>query len=232
MEFKGTNALYPILDAGFLAGVEERAGFLRRIVLGLAEAGVGILQYRNKMGDRAEILADARVMREAFSPMSQNRDLSASSGQAMGHPVGSRMLLILNDWPELAVEAGFDGVHVGQTDMSPAEARAIVGPEKIVGVSTHNEAQLRAADQEPVDYIAVGPVYATATKENPDPVVGLEGVRLARSLTRKPLVGIGGITAENAGAVLEAGADSVAVISGIFAPGGDPAKLATNFPRH
>ena len=213
-------SLYPILDASYLTSVDDRAGFLRRIVQGLEEAGVGILQYRNKAGGKAEILADARVMREAFLPMSQNRD--------MGHP---HLLLILNDWPELAVEAGFDGVHVGQTDMSPSEARAIVGPGKIVGVSTHNEAQLRAADQQPVDYIAVGPVYATATKENPDPVVGLEGVRRARSLTSKPLVAIGGITAENAGAVLEAGVDSVAVISAIFAPGGDPAKLALNFPR-
>jgi len=203
-------SLYPILDAGYLTGAEDRAGFLRHIVQGLAEAGVGILQYRNKIGGRSEILADARVMRDA-------RD--------------SPMLLILNDWPELVVEAGFDGVHVGQTDVSPAEARAIVGPGKIVGVSTHNEAQMRAADLEPVDYIAIGPVYATATKENPDPVVGLEGVRLARSLTRKPLVAIGGITAENAGAVLEAGADSVSVISAIFAPGEDAAKLARNFPR-
>ena len=220
MAIKGIfPSLYPILDASYLAGADDRAGFLRHIVQGLAGASVGIVQYRNKTGDKAEILADALVMREAFLPMSQNRD--------MGHP---HLLLILNDWPELAVEAGFDGVHVGQTDISPAEARAIVGPEKIVGVSTHHEAQLRAADLEPVDYIAVGPVYATATKENPDPVVGLEGVRLARSLTRKPLVGIGGITAENAGAVLEAGADSVAVISGIFAPGEDAAMLVRNFP--
>jgi thiamine-phosphate pyrophosphorylase len=202
--------LYPILNASYLTGADDRAGFLRRMVQGLTEAGVGILQYRNKTGDEVEILADARVMREATD---------------------FRMLLILNDWPGLAVEAGFDGVHVGQTDVSPAEARAIVGPEKIVGVSTHNEAQLRAADLEPVDYIAVGPVYATATKENPDPVVGLEGVRLARGLTRRPLVGIGGITAENAGAVLEAGADSVAVVSGIFAPGCDAVALARNFLR-
>jgi thiamine-phosphate pyrophosphorylase len=198
-------SLYPILDAGYLAGAEDRAGFLRQIVQALAGAGVGILQYRNKAGGEAEILADARVMREAAD---------------------SQILLILNDFSELALEADFDGVHVGQTDMSPAEARAIVGPGKMVGVSTHNEAQLRTADRQPVDYIAVGPVYATATKENPDPVVGLEGVRLARELTRKPLVGIGGITAENAAAVLKAGADSVAVISGIFAPGRDAAKLA------
>jgi len=221
MAIKGIfPSLYPILDASYLAGADDRAGFLRHIVQGLAGASVGIVQYRNKTGDEAEILADALVMREAFLPMSQNRD--------MGHP---HLLLILNDWPELAVEAGFDGVHVGQTDVSPARARATVGPGKIVGVSTHNEAQMRAADLEPVDYIAIGPVYATATKENPDPVVGLEGVRLARSLTRRPLVGIGGITAENAGAVLEAGADSVAVVSGIFAPGCDAVALARNFLR-
>src|SRR6185437_2655650 len=150
---------------------------------------------------------DARVMREAAGP---------------------EMLLILNDFPGLAVEAGLDGVHVGQTDLSPAEARAIVGPGKIVGVSTHNEAQLRTADQQPVDYIAYGPVFATVTKENPDPVVGLEGLRAARGLTRKPLVAIGGITLENAASVRNAGADSVAVISAIFAPG-DAAKLATGF---
>ncbi|HEX5234757.1 MAG TPA: thiamine phosphate synthase [Silvibacterium sp.] len=197
-------ALYPVLDAGFLASVPDREVFLRRLMRDLAEAGVGILQYRNKSGDRAEILADGRVIRDAVA--------------------GLRMLLILNDWPELAIAVGFDGVHVGQTDVSAAEARGVVGPGKIVGVSTHNEAQLRAADLQPLDYIAIGPVFATATKENPDPVVGLEGVRLARSITRKPVVAIGGITLENAAQVREAGADSVAVITAVFAPGRDPEK--------
>ena len=201
-------SLYPILDAGYLAGAEDRAGFLRRLVRELAAVGVAILQYRNKAGGEAQILADARAMREAAGP---------------------ETLLILNDFPGLAVEAGFDGVHVGQTDMNPAEARAIVGAGRIVGVSTHNEAQLRATARQPVDYIAFGPVFATPTKENPDPVVGLEGVRQARCLTRRPLVAIGGITLENAAAVREAGADSVAVISAIFAPGGDAAKLAAGF---
>jgi thiamine-phosphate pyrophosphorylase len=202
-------ALYPILDASFLPSSTGRADFLRRTVESLAKAGVGILQYRNKTGSEAEILADARVMREAAG--------------------GSSVRLILNDWPELAVEAGFDGVHVGQTDMSPAEARAIVGDNRIVGVSTHNQTQLRTADADPVDYIAFGPVFATATKENPDPVVGLEGIQLARRLTQKPLVAIGGITPENAGEVWRAGADSVAVISAIFKQGSDPASLAGDF---
>lgn len=202
--------LYPILDAAFLESAEDRDTFLRQLIRDLADAGISVLQYRNKTGTEAEILADAHVMRDA---------------------AGSRLLLILNDWPELAVAAGFDGVHVGQTDLSPAEARGIVGPGKIVGVSTHNEAQLRAADREPVDYIAIGPVFATATKANSDPVVGLEGVRLARSLTRKTLVAIGGITVENAAAVRRAGADSIAVISAIFSPGRDAAKSAEDFLR-
>lgn len=211
MGLNGTfPAVYPILDASFLASAKDRAIFLRRLVADLAEAGVEILQYRNKCGDETEILADTRVMREA---------------------AGERMLLILNDWPALAFEAGFDGVHVGQTDVSPDEARRILGSGKIVGVSTHDEAQLRAADFQMVDYIAIGPVFATATKVNPDPVVGLEGVRLARGLTNKPLVAIGGITHENAALVRQAGADSVAVISAIFVPGGDAAKLAKDFLR-
>jgi thiamine-phosphate pyrophosphorylase len=202
--------LYPILDASFLASAEDRAAFLERLVGDLAQAGVEVLQYRNKTGTEAEVLADARVIREA---------------------AGSGTLLILNDWPELALAAEFDGVHVGQRDVSPVQARAIVGPGKIVGVSTHSEAQLRMADREPVDYLAIGPVFATATKANPDPVVGLDGVRMARSLTSKTLVAIGGITVENAGAVRQAGADSIAVISAIFAPGFDASKSAADFLR-
>jgi thiamine-phosphate pyrophosphorylase len=199
--------LYPILDASFLPS-ENRAGFLTRLISELADAGVTLLQYRNKQGGDSEVLADAAVMR-----------------QAAAHAVR----LIMNDSPELAVRAGFDGVHVGQEDLSPVEARRIAGPERIVGVSTHNRAQLERAAAQPVDYIAIGPVFATASKENPDPVVGLEGVREARRLTTKPLVAIGGITLENAGQVLEAGADSVAVISALFGLGKDSAKIAKDF---
>ena len=182
--------------------------FLQGLVRELADAGVAILQYRNKQGSEAEILADARAMRSA---------------------AGSGLRLILNDWPVLAVEADFDGVHVGQQDLSPRAAREIAGTNRIVGVSTHNEAQLREADLESVDYIAIGPVFSTSSKENPDPVVGLEGVRLARSITQKPLVAIGGITVGTVAQVRDAGADSVAVISAIFMHGGNPVKLAKDF---
>lgn len=203
-------ALYPILDASFLPST-DRSGALRQIVRDLAGAGVQILQYRNKSADESQILADSRTLREAAS--------------------GTGLLLILNDYPALAVQAGFHGVHVGQTDMPADEARRILGPGKILGVSTHNRAQLFAADSQPVDYIAIGPVYPTATKQNPGPVIGLEGVQLARQLTRKPLVAIGGITAANAAAVRRAGADSVALISAIFQPGMDVAERARKFLR-
>lgn len=201
--------LYPILDSAILPPPgEARRSALETLVRQLAGAGVGILQYRNKKGSEAEILEDARVMRRAAGPA---------------------LKLILNDWPALAAQADFDGVHIGQQDLSPHRARQIVGNDRIVGVSTHNEAQLRIADNEPVDYIAVGPVFATASKENADPVIGLEGVRLARALTQKPLVAIGGITLATAAQVRDAGADSIAVISAIFAPGNSPAKLAKDF---
>lgn len=200
--------LYPILDSSFLPDLSGRPEFLKQLLRHLADAGVKILQYRNKSGNQEEILADARCLRAT---------------------AGNRLLLIMNDWPTLAVEAGFDGVHVGQTDIKPTEARRIVGPERIVGVSTHNEAQLRAADTEPVDYIAYGPIFATSSKQNPDPVVGLDGLSYARTLTQRPLVAIGGITPANAGQVCAAGADSIAVISAVFAPGGNPAKLAGDF---
>lgn len=202
-------ALYPILDSAFLPLPGNREAFLRRVVSDLAQSGIRILQYRNKQGTESEILADARIIRDAAA--------------------GEQIALILNDWAELALAASFDGVHVGQTDLSPAEARGIVGSTKIVGVSTHNRAQLLAADGQPVDYIAIGPVFATATKANPDPVVGLEGVRAARALTQKPLVAIGGITIQNAAAVRQAGADSVASISSIFSPGIAPPNAARAF---
>jgi thiamine-phosphate pyrophosphorylase len=124
------------------------------------------------------------------------------------------------------VAAGFQGVHVGQDDLSPEGARLVVGDNRLVGVSTHNAEQLQLADRAPVDYIAIGPIFGTRSKANPDPVVGLDGLRAVRKLTTKPLVAIGGITRENCRSVIDAGADSVAVIADLFA---DPRKRAEEF---
>jgi thiamine-phosphate pyrophosphorylase len=135
-------------------------------------------------------------------------------------------MLIMNDRADLCLAAGFDGVHVGQDDLSPAGVRAVIGPDRWLGVSTHNVEQVRAADQTDATYIAIGPVFATASKANPDPVIGLEGVRAARVLTRKPLVAIGGITRANFREVLAAGADSVAVIGDLLK---EPRRAAQEF---
>jgi thiamine-phosphate pyrophosphorylase len=134
----------------------------------------------------------------------------------------------MNDRADLALAADFDGVHVGQDDLLPESVRKIIGPERWLGVSTHNPEQLAEADQTSADYLAIGPVFSTSSKEKPDPVIGLEGVRRARQLTRKPLVAIGGITRANAVSVIEAGADSVAVISDLLL---HPRKSAEEFFR-
>lgn len=154
--------------------------------------GTTLLQLRNKQGSARDFLAQARAIREA---------------------IGAGARLILNDRADLCLAADWDGVHLGQQDLSPDAARAILGNARLVGVSTHSPEQVRAAERPDVDYIAIGPVYPTRSKEQPDPVIGLDGVRAARALTRKPLVAIGGITLENCRAVFDAGADSLAVIS-------------------
>ena len=189
---QGLPHFYPILDAGLLlqAGLSIET-FARE----LREAGIRFLQYRDKEASDEVLLERAAILRRIF-------------------PSDSR--LILNDRVPLVLSAGYDGVHVGQDDLSPEEARALLGPEVIVGVSTHSERQLVSAADSPADYIAIGPVFATSSKQVPDPVVGLQGVRAARALTDKPLVAIGGITRANCAAVIEAGADSVAVISDLI----------------
>ncbi len=198
--------LYPIVDAGGLAargvGLEEFATELR-------DAGVTLLQYRDKSGSPQNILRNAALIREAFA--------------------GVDCRLILNDRADLAVLAGWDGVHVGQTDLAPEDARRVMGAGRWVGVSTHNDEQVRIADGSTADYVAVGPVFATGTKADAEPVIGLEGVRRTRALTGKPIVAIGGITRSNARSVIEAGADSVAVISALLAEGESVAKVARDF---
>jgi len=198
--------LYAIADAQMLAA---RDVAIQDFADSLRTAGVTLLQYRDKSGSPREILRAAAMLRETFS------DPAAK--------------LIMNDRADLAVLSGFNGVHVGQDDLSPEDARAVVGTQRLVGVSAHNEAQVRAADASCADYIAIGPVFVTGSKHNPDPVVGLEGVRRARALTRKPLVAIGGITRANAFKVIDAGADSVAIISALIAPGESLEHIARDF---
>jgi thiamine-phosphate pyrophosphorylase len=221
--------LYPILDAGCF----REAAALFDAAQELAAAGCPLIQYRNKSGKARVMLEHARELRRLF-PQSQNPHFSQNRGE-VGHPSAegsshtkNSVRLIMNDRADLCLAADFDGVHVGQDDLSPESVRAIIGPDRWLGVSTHNPEQLREADLTSADYLAIGPVFATSSKESPDPVVGLEGVRRARALTRKPLVAIGGITRANAASVIDAGADSVAVISDLLR---DPCKSAEEFFR-
>lgn len=199
------SRLYPILDVACFADANALFDAAEEIVAG----GITLFQYRNKSGSARQMLDQARELKWRFS--------------AQG-PVK----LIMNDRADLCVAAGFDGLHVGQDDLSPDAARRIIGPDRILGVSTHNPDQLAAADKTSADYLAIGPVFATSSKANPDPVVGLEGVRSARALTRKPLVAIGGITRQNARSVIDAGAHAVAVISDLIRA---PRKSAEEFLR-
>jgi thiamine-phosphate pyrophosphorylase len=214
--------LYPILDASFFADTKALLAAAEE----LASAGVTLMQYRNKSGNAREMLEHARGLRRIF-PKDQNPHFSQNQGE-VGHPITNSVLLIMNDRADLCVATDFDGVHVGQDDLSPESVRKIIGPDRWLGVSTHNAEQLGEADLTSADYLAIGPVFATSSKEKPDPVVGLEGLRRARSLTRKPLVAIGGITRANAASVIEAGADSVAVISDLLM---EPGKSAEEFLR-
>jgi thiamine-phosphate pyrophosphorylase len=184
--------VYPIVDTEIFTnrgvGVEvAAAAFL--------DGGAGILQFRHKGHWSREIYAMtegvARLCREAGA------------------------LFIINDRADFAMllEAG---LHVGQDDLPPRDARKLIGQEAILGYSSHNVAQLCAAAGEPVDYVALGPIFGTTSKRNPDPVVGVEELRRCRALLEKPLVAIGGITMENAPAVLSAGADSLAILSALL----------------
>jgi len=157
----------------------------------LADAGVQLMQLRDKHSPARRVYEQVREL-------------------AMVLP--SNVRLIVNDRPDIAAMSGAQGVHVGQNDLPVEEARKICRPPRWVGVSTHSLEQVREADRTSADYIAIGPIFPTGTKENPDPVVGVDFLRAVRQMTRKPLVAIGGITVESAAAVFCAGADALAVI--------------------
>jgi len=195
--------LYAIVDA---ACFENKGTFLA-YTEELMAGGVTLLQYRNKSDNARQMLEQTRELKRQAGP---------------------RVKLIMNDRADLCIAAELDGVHLGQDDLSPEGARRVIGDELWLGVSTHNPNQLKAADATSADYVAIGPVFPTTRKRNPDPVIGLEGVRKARTLTRKPLVAIGGITRTNCRSVIEAGADSVAVISDLLL---EPRKSTEEFFR-
>lgn len=161
----------------------------------LFSGGARLVQIRHKAASSGELLAQTRALVDAAGPDG---------------------LVIVNDRADVARLAGAGGVHLGQRDLPVRHARDLLGPDALIGQSTHSLEQARAALEEDVDYIAVGPVFPTRSKANPDPPVGLAGVRAVSRLARVPVVAIGGIRLGNAGAVLRAGAASVAVISDLL----------------
>jgi thiamine-phosphate pyrophosphorylase len=193
--------LYPILDTGALA----HAGVpVLEAAIGMIEAGVHILQLRHK----------GHFSRDLFETAAH---LAVLCEQA-------RIGFVVNDRVDMAKLLNAH-VHVGQDDLLPVFVRQLAGPDTIIGLSTHNREQLVAANADPVDYHALGPIFATGSKLNPDPVVGLDNLRAWRPLSQRPVVAIGGITLENAPDVLRAGADSVAVISGLLPPNADRQRI-------
>jgi len=178
--------LYVILDPALLTVPETECA------QELADAGVRLLQYRNKRASARQLLESSTKLVSLLAPL--------------------KVTVVVNDRADVAAVAGANGIHVGQEDLDAEKARQMVGPEKLVGVSTHNLEQFQRAAASSADYIAVGPIFA----------IGTEFIRKARLLTDKPIVAIGGITLERAPEIIEAGADSVAVISDILsapAPG-------------
>jgi thiamine-phosphate pyrophosphorylase len=200
--------LYPIVDGETL---RARGVSVVEFARGLRKAGVTLLQYRDKTADEKTIQDNAEAIGEVFE--------------------GSDAWLVMNDRSDVMMLARWHGVHVGQEDMSPTDVRVVIGDGRLVGVSTHTDEQVRAAEASRADYVAIGPVFATGTKANAAAVVGLEGVKRARALTTKPLVAIGGITRENARSVIEAGADSVAVIGGLLGDGEPVEQVVRDFMR-
>ena len=188
---------YPILDPEIAAshGVDPIAAAEQ-----ILQGGAAILQFRHK----------GFFSREVFAQLERVAELCRQA----------RVLLVVNDRADLAALTGA-ALHLGQDDLTPGAARKVVGTETLIGYSTHNQHQLRAAAAEPADYLALGPIFGTASKHNPDPTIGIDELRRMRPLANRPLVAIGGITRANAQSVLAAGADSVAIIGDLFPENGN-----------
>jgi thiamine-phosphate pyrophosphorylase len=190
MRFK-LPQIYPITDVSLsrLSHAEQT----KRMIAG----GAGMVQIREKDLPAGEFFEAAR----------------AALIVAHQHQVP----LIVNDRADIALLIGAAGVHLGQDDLPPAAARELLGPDAIIGFSTHNLGQAQAATALPIDYLAIGPIFPTSNKKNPDPIVGLDGLReVRRAVPNLPLVAIGGITHDNVRSVIDAGADSVAVIGALL----------------
>jgi len=183
--------IYPITD-------QNMSGLSHSQQVGvLAEAGATFIQLRDKTSSPREFF------QEAARAITTARRLGVQ--------------IIINDRVDIALALSADGVHLGQSDMPPEAARRLLGSKALIGLSTHSLQQALAGNQQPVDYIAFGPIFPTSSKSDGDPVVGLEGLAKARAVVHKPLVAIGGITERNADAVFLAGADSIALISALLA---------------
>jgi thiamine-phosphate pyrophosphorylase len=208
--------LYPIIDFSCFAAGPDPITAIVRYAEELITAGVTLIQLRDKS-----------------QPDQPRRFLSCS--RELRRMTLDRATLIINDRVDICLAAAADGVHLGQEDLSPVAARKIFdqvqikdGKTRIIGLSTHNLAQVITADALPIDYIAIGPVFATGSKANPDPMIGLHGVKQVRRVTKKPLVAIGGITRQNCSQVKDSGADAVALISDLLE---SPAKAVADFMR-
>jgi thiamine-phosphate pyrophosphorylase len=189
--------IYPILDSSFIPAT-GRAEYLRRLGGSLADAGITLLEYRNKPGAESELLADAEFIRSVLP--------------------ADQVKLVLDDRADLVDRVGFDGVHVDSGDLTPAEARTLLGPDRIIGTFGGGEALLPGILDSGADYFSIGPVFATRTKQTSLPLIGMEGVRRLREEagTGPVLVAIGGITLATAPAAFAAGASMVAIAGGLF----------------
>jgi thiamine-phosphate pyrophosphorylase len=189
--------IYPILDSSFIPS-NGRAEFLRRLGGELASAGVTLLEYRNKTGTDAELLADAEILRTVL-------------------PAG-QVKLILDDRVDLVEQFGFDGVHVDAGDLNPAEARQLLGLDGIVGTFGGSSALVAGILETPADYFSIGPVFPTRTKKTSTPPIGMDGVRMLRAEAGPGpvLVAIGGITLATAAEALAAGASVVSIAGALF----------------
>lgn len=196
--------LYPVTDT-CLSGLSHAEQVER-----LAAGGATLIQLREKR--------------------KSSREFYEAAVEAMKAARRLGVRIIINDRVDIAIAAGADGVHLGQDDLPPERARHLLGQSRIIGYSTHTLKQATEADFAPVDYIAIGPAFQTSTKENPDPVVGLEIIRAVKQKLSKPLVAIGGITLDRAREVIEAGANSLAVISDLYSHG-DITSRARSFFR-